>query len=78
MFARHTACTATAICDDIFIFAPLAEGLALTAKLKKVLKQALDLDLPKFNYLFPGDRIHDDDHARTLFQNALQANSQLA
>ena len=60
--------------------APLAEGLALAAELKQVLKQDLDLDLdvPKFNCLFPGDRISDDDHARALFQNALHANPQLA
>ena len=34
--------------------------------------------MPKFNWFFPGDRINDDDHARALFQNALQANPQLA
>ena len=38
----------------------------------------LDLDVPKFNCFFPGDRINDDDHARALFHNALQANPQLA
>jgi len=38
----------------------------------------LDLDVPRFNCFFPGDRINDDDHARVLFQNALQATSQLA
>jgi len=32
----------------------------------------------KVNCLIPGDQINDDDHARTLFQNALQANPQLA
>ena len=39
-------------------------------------KQDLDLDLDvlKFNCFFPGDRINDDDHARALFQNAVQAN----
>jgi len=26
----------------------------------------------------PGDQINDDDHARALFQNALEANAQLA
>ena len=80
VFARHAACTGAAICDDVFIVAPLAEGLALAAELKQVLKQDLDLDLdvPKFNCFFPGDRINDDDHARDLFQNALQANPQLA
>ena len=57
-----------------------AEGLALAAELKQVLKQDLDVDLdvPKFNCFFPGDRINDDDHAHALFQNALQANPQLA
>ena len=80
MFARHAACTGAAICDDVFIVAPFAEGLALAAELKQVLKQdlGLDLDVPKFNRLFPGDRINDDDHALALFQNALQANPQLA
>jgi len=34
--------------------------------------------VPKFNCFFPGDRINDDDHARTLFQNAPQANPRLA
>ena len=37
-----------------------------------------NLNVPKFNCFFPGDRINDDDHARALFQNALQANLQLA
>jgi len=80
VFARHGACTGAAICDDVFIVALLAEGLALAAELKQVLKQDLDLDLDvsKFNCFFPGDRINDDDHARALFQNALQANPQLA
>ena len=69
MFARHGACTGAAICDDVFIVASLAEGLALAAELNQVLKQDLDLDLdvPKFNCFFPGDRINDDDHARALF-----------
>ena len=60
--------------------APLAERLALAAEFKQVLKQDLDLDInvPKFNCLFPGDRINDDDHACALFQNALEANPQLA
>ena len=31
----------------------------------------------KISY-FPGDRINDDDHARALFQNSLEANPQLA
>ena len=38
----------------------------------------LDLDVPKFNCFFPGDRINDNDHTRALFQDALQANPQLA
>ena len=48
--------------------------------LKQVLKPDLDLDLdvPKFNFFFPGDRINDNDHARALLQNALEANPQLA
>ena len=80
VFARHVACTGAAFCDDVFIVAPLAEGLALTVELKQVLKQDLDLnlDVPRFNCFFPGDQINDDDHARALFQNALQANPQLA
>jgi len=80
VFARHAACTGAAICDDVFIVAPLAESPALVAEIKQVLKQDLDLDLhvPKFNCFVPGDRINDDEHARTLFQNALLANPQLA
>jgi len=60
VFARHGACTGAAICDDVFIVAPLVEGPALTAELKQVLKQDLDLDLyvPKFNCFFPGHRIN--------------------
>ena len=34
VFARHAACTGVAICDNVFIVAPLAEGLALAAELK--------------------------------------------
>jgi len=62
------------------IVAPLAECFALGAQLKKVLKQDFDLDadVPKFNCIFPGYRINDYDHAHALFQNALQANPQLA
>jgi len=80
VFARHAACTEAAICDDVFIVAPLAQGLDLTAELKQVLKKDLDLDLDvhKFNCFFQSDRINDNDHARALFQNALQANPQLA
>jgi len=83
VFARHAARIGASICDDVFIVAPIAEGLALAAELKQVLKQDLDIDLdvPKFNCFFQGDRmirINDDDHARALFQNALQANPQLA
>jgi len=34
--------------------------------------------VPKLNCFFLGDRINDDDHARALFQNALETNPQLA
>ena len=80
MFARHVTCTGAAFCDDVLIIASLAEGLALGAELKQVLKQDLDLylDVPKLICFFLGDRINDDDHARAPFQNALQANPQLA
>ena len=80
VFARCAACTGATICDDVFIVTPLAEGPAPAAELKQVLKQdlAFDLDVPKFNCFFPGDRINNDNHARDLFQNALQANPQLA
>jgi len=39
VFARHAACTGAAICNDVFIVALFAEGLALAAELKQVLKQ---------------------------------------
>ena len=80
VFVHHADCTGATICDDVFIVAPLAEGLALAAELKQVLKQDLDvnLDVPKFNCFFQGDEINDDERARTLFQNALHANPQLA
>jgi len=42
VFARHAACTGAAICDDVFIVKPLADGLALASELKQVLKQDLD------------------------------------
>ena len=42
VFARHAACTGAAICNDILIVTPLAEGLALAAELKQVLKQDLE------------------------------------
>ena len=38
VFARHATCTGATICDDVFIVAPLAEGLVLAAELKQVLK----------------------------------------
>ena len=66
------------MCNDVFIVAPLAEDFAVAAELKQVLKQDLDLEVSKLNCFFLGDRINDDDHARALVQNALQANPQLA
>ena len=42
VFARHAACTGAAICNDILNVTPLAEGLALAAELKQVLKQDLE------------------------------------
>jgi len=78
VFARRAACTGAPMCDDIFTVATLAEGFALAAELKQVLKQDIDLEVSKLNCFFLGDRINDDDHARALFQNALQANPQLA
>ena len=45
VFALHAACTGAAMCDDVFIVAPLADGLAFIAELKQVLQQDLDLDL---------------------------------
>ena len=54
VFARHGACTGAAICDDVFIVAPLAEGLALAAELKQVLKQDLDLRCAQVQLLLSG------------------------
>jgi len=45
VFQRHPACKGIAICDDIFVVAPLQEALVLVAELKLILKQDLDLDL---------------------------------
>ena len=55
VFQRHPACKGAAICDDIFVFAPLQEALALVTKLKLILKQNLDFhrDVPKFNCYVP-------------------------
>ena len=57
MFARHTApgCTGATVCDDVYIVASLADGLTLAAELKQVLKQGLDLDVPKFKCQFSGN-----------------------
>jgi len=60
MFAHHAACAGSTICDHVLNVAPIAEGLALAAELKQVFKQDVDLDVPKFNCLFPGNRINDD------------------
>jgi len=72
VFQRHPACTGAAICDDIFVVAPLQEALALVADLKLILKQDLnlDLDVPKFNCYVAFNRL-DDDQARELFKNTL-------
>jgi len=72
VFQRHPACKEAAICDDIFVVAPLQEALALVAELKLILKQDLDLDLdvPKFNCYVPGNRL-DDDQTRALFKDTL-------
>ena len=77
MVARHAACTGAAICDDVFIVTPLAEGLALAAERKQVLKQDLEFDVPKFNYFFQVVESRHD-HAHAPFQNALHVNPQLA
>ena len=63
-------CKGTAICDDIFVVAPLQEALALVAELKLILKQDLDLDLdvPKFNSYVPGNLLNDSQ-ARTLLKD---------
>jgi len=72
VFQRHPDCKGAAICDDIFVVAPLQEALALVAELKLILKQDLDLDLdvPKFNCYVSGNRL-DDDQARALFKDTL-------
>jgi len=44
VFQRNPACKGDAICDDIFVVAPLQEALALLSELKLILKQDLDLD----------------------------------
>ena len=65
--------------DDIFVVAPFQKGLALVAELKPILKQGLDVDLdvPKFNCHFPGNRL-EDDQARELFQNILTTRQSLS
>ena len=72
VFQRHPGCKGAAICDDIFVVAPLQETLALVAELKLILKQDLDLDLdvPKFNCYVPGNRL-DKAVARALFKGTL-------
>jgi len=72
VFQRHPDCKETAICDDIFVVAPLQEALALVAELKLMLKQGcdLDLDVPKFNCYVPGNCL-DDDQARALFKDTV-------
>ena len=67
LFQHHTTCKGAAICDDIFVVAPLQEVLALVAELKLMLKQDLDLDLdvPKFKCYVPGNRV-DNDQAREV------------
>ena len=72
VFQRHPACKGAAICDDIFVVAPLQEALALVAEIKLILKQDLDLDLdvPKFNCYVPGNCL-DDDQACALFKDTL-------
>ena len=73
VFQRHPACKGAAICDYIFVVAPLQEALALVAELKLILKQDLDLDLdvPKFSCYVPGNHL-DDDQARALFKDTLE------
>jgi len=70
VFQRHPDCKGAAICDDIFVVAPLQESLALVAEPKLIMKQDLDLDLdvPKFNCYVPGNHLYDDQ-ARALFKD---------
>ena len=72
VFPRNPACKGAAICNYIFVVAPLKEALALAAELKLNLKQDLDLDLdvPKFNCYVPGNCL-DDDQAREFFKDTL-------
>ena len=75
VFQRHPVCIGAAICNDIFVVAPLQEALALVAELKPILKQdlELDFDVPKFNCFFPGNHL-DDIEAHALFVNTLRDN----
>jgi len=71
-FQRHPARKGVAICDDIFVVAPLQEALMLAVELKLILKQnlILDLNVLEFNCNVPGNRL-DDDQARELFKYTL-------
>ena len=71
-FQRHPARKGVAICDDIFVVAPLQEALMLAVELKLILKQnlVLDLNLLEFNCYVPSNRL-DDYQARELLKDTL-------
>jgi len=59
------------ICDDIFIIARLSKALSCAAEMKNILKADLDMDLnvPKFNVVFP-DTSFSLDTARSALDSA--------
>ena len=52
---QHLNCKVMCICDNVFMIDRLSKALLCAAKMKKILKADLDMDLnvPKFSVFFP-------------------------
>ena len=67
------------ICDDIFMIARLSKALLCVARMKKILKSDLDMDLnvPKFNVFFP-DTSFSLNTARSALEHAVREDPALS
>jgi len=76
---QHLNCKVMCICDNVFMIDRLSKALLCAAKMKKILKADLDMDLnvPKFSVFSP-DTSFSLDTARSALDCAVRADPALA